>query len=148
MTADQGGGLERRSASRNRLAGLVTSRNETLTLYAELARLRPFKPEPVTAEALQEFCEALIDYAASAHFQLYRYAAENRERREPVRSVAESIYPRISVMTDNILAFNDRYGSAELDGCLDTLADDLSLIGEELADRIQMEDQLIEALTR
>ncbi|HKJ08251.1 MAG TPA: Rsd/AlgQ family anti-sigma factor [Gammaproteobacteria bacterium] len=146
MTADQGTGLERRSPSQNRLTGLVASRNETLALYAELARLRPFTDEPFTAEALQQFCEALIDYTASAHFQLYRYVAERRERRVAVRDVAERIYPRISVITESTLAFNDRYAVADLNECLPTLVDDLSRLGEELADRIQLEDQLIDAL--
>lgn len=148
MTAEQSVGAERRSRSHNRVASLVASRNETLALYAELARMRPYSSEPLTVEALQQFCEALIDYAAGAHFQLYRYAVEKRERREAVRNVAERIYPRIADITDNILAFNDRYSAAEPAECLDTLAYDLSRLGEELADRIQLEDQLIDTLVR
>ena len=33
---------------------------------------------------VRRFCQALVDYAATAHFQLYRYIVENKERRQAV----------------------------------------------------------------
>ncbi|MBI5040563.1 MAG: Rsd/AlgQ family anti-sigma factor [Gammaproteobacteria bacterium] len=42
--------------------------------------------------------------------------------------------------------FNDRYDVAPLETRIGNLADDLSQLGELLADRIQLEDQVIEAL--
>ena len=144
-------GADRRSRSREKLANLVRTRTETLALYTELARQRPFEPDEVTAEAVQEFCQALIDYAASAHFQLYRYIADNKERRAPVLSVAGQVYPRIIQTTDAILRFNDLYEDVDLvngePALLQQLADDLSALGEALAERIQLEDRVIGALT-
>lgn len=138
--------IDRRARAKQRMAGLVASRNETLSLYSELAGCRPYRQGEHTEEMVRRFCQALVDYAASAHFQLYRYIVENKERRKAVLELAEQIYPQIAASTDAILDFNDRYDVAPLATRIGDLADDLSHLGEMLADRIQLEDQVIEAL--
>ena len=138
--------VDRRSKSGEKLAALVQSRTETLSLLTELAGRQPFNPEPNTEQALRRFCEALIDYTASAHFQLYRYLADNRERRQSVLAIADKIYPRIVETTDVILRFNDKYDSMSLDNSVEFLAIDLSNLGECLAERIQLEDRVIKAM--
>ncbi len=151
MPSDFNAGAERRGRSREKLATLVKTRTETLSLYTELANQQPFEGDEITREALQDFCQALIDYAASAHFQLYRYISDKLERRTPVIEVAGSIYPRIAQTTDRILRFNDRYEDVDLMSCdgevLERLSTDLSSLGETLAERIQLEDQVISAMT-
>jgi len=151
MPSDFNAGAERRGRSREKLATLVKTRSETLSLYTELANQQPFEGDEATREALQDFCQALVDYAASAHFQLYRYISDRLERRTPVLEVADAIYPRIAQTTDMILRFNDRYDGVDLMACeresLERLAGDLSSLGETLAERIQLEDQVIGAMT-
>ncbi len=151
MTTDISAGTDRRGRSREKLATLVKTRSETLSLYTELANQRPFEGDEVTNEALQEFCQALIDYAASAHFQLYRLISDKLERRNPVLEVADKVYPQIIHTTDMILRFNDKYDAVNLangDSEVLTLLDtDLSSLGETLAERIQLEDQVIGAMT-
>jgi len=139
---------DRRVQSRKDLKALVDSRAETLSILSELASKQPFKPERATQSLLQSFCESLIDYTASAHFQLYRHFDEDRERRKPVMAIASEIYPSIVKSTQAILAFNDRYDCE--DHCKDfsELAEDLSNLGEMLADRIELEDRLIHVLTK
>ena len=138
--------VDRRNRAREKLDALVQSRTETLSLLTELAGRQPFNPEPTIEKALRRFCEALIDYTASAHFQLYRYLADNRERRQSVLTIADEIYPKIIETTDVILRFNDKYESMSLDNSLEFLAMDLSNLGECLADRIQLEDKIISAM--
>lgn len=142
---------DRRGRSREKLTTLVRTRSETLSLYSELAKQRPFEADEVTNEALREFCQALIDYTASAHFQLYRYITDRLERRTPVLEVADKIYPKIVRTTDNILRFNDKYEAVDLlngdKAILALLDSDLSRLGETLAERIQLEDQVIGAMT-
>ena len=138
--------IERRTQSQREIRALVDSRTDTLTLLGKLASRQPFKPEHDTQLLLQNFCESLIDYTASAHFQLYRHIDENKERRVAAREVAEKIYPRISEITQNILDFNEKYDCEDHCDNLSELAGDLSRLGEELADRIEMEDQLINVL--
>lgn len=151
MTSEYATGDDRRGRSREKLETLVKTRSETLSLYSELANQRPFEADDVTSEALQEFCQALIDYAASAHFQLYRFISDKLERRTPVLEVADRIYPKIVQTTDSILRFNDKYEAVDLingDKEVLTLLDsDLSHLGETLAERIQLEDQVIGAIT-
>ena len=139
-------GIDRRSNSLGKLDALVSSRTATLALLADLATRQPFNPEPSMEKALRQFCEALIDYTASAHFQLYRYLADNRERRTSVLTLADKLYPTIVETTDVILRFNDKYETMSLDNSVEFLAIDLSNLGECLADRLQCEDEVIEAM--
>ncbi len=139
-------GIDRRGNAAEKLDVLVSSRTATLSLLADLATRQPFHPEPSMEKALREFCEALIDYTASAHFQLYRYLSDNRERRSSVLSIADKLYPVIVETTDVILRFNDKYESMSFDNSVEFLAVDLSNLGECLADRIQSEDQVIAAM--
>lgn len=138
---------ERRGAVRDKLATLVQTRTEALALFNDLINRRPYRPEPEMKDALQEFCEALIDYTASAHFQLYRFLETNVERRTPVLKVADEVYPQIVRTTDAILEFNDKYEKARLEDYVDCLPEDLSRLGEALADRIMLEDRMISVLS-
>jgi regulator of sigma D len=151
MTSEYAASNDRRGRSREKLANLVKTRSETLSLYSELANHRPFEADEVTSEALQEFCQALIDYAASAHFQLYRFISDRLERRTQVLELADRIYPQIVQTTDSILRFNDKYEEVDLTNgdrqILALLDSDLSRLGETLAERIQLEDQVIGAMT-
>jgi regulator of sigma D len=139
--------VDRRSKSRDRLDALVQSRTQTLSLLTDLAGRQPFTADPEIERALRRFCEALIDYTASAHFQLYRYLADNRERREAVLAMADRVYPKIIETTDVILRFNDKYEAMSIDNSVEFLATDLSSLGECLADRIQLEDRIINAMS-
>ncbi len=139
-------GVERRGKSLEKLDALVSSRTQTLAMLAELADRQPFQPDPSMEMALRRFCEALIDYTASAHFQLYRYLADNAERRQSVLSIADELYPKIVETTDTILRFNDKYETMSLDNSIEFLAVDLSNLGECIADRIQYEDEVIAAM--
>lgn len=143
MTAEQ---MERREESLHKLHTLLDTRKETLSLYSQLAAMRPFQADQGIQMTLQEFCEALVDYTASAHFQLYQYIEEGSERREEVKKTASNVYPSISSLTKLILDFNEKYeceDGEDMDISIDHLDDDLSKLGEILADRILLEDQII-----
>ena len=140
-------GLDRRSQSLADVEALVTTRSEALTLYSGLAAHRPFSDNVEFETELKQFCEALIDYTASAHFQLYQHLAENKERRQAMLTVADSAYPKIAETTDYILDFNDSYGDEDsVKKKMGQVEQDLSQLGEILADRIQYEDEVIAAL--
>ncbi|HES58349.1 MAG TPA: Rsd/AlgQ family anti-sigma factor, partial [Firmicutes bacterium] len=72
---------ERRQSVRNKFHTLLETRTETLALFSALIGMRPFKPETEVQLVLQEFCESLVDYSASAHFQLYSYIESGTEQR-------------------------------------------------------------------
>ena len=133
--------------SRQKMDSLLGARKETLSLYSELASLRPFEEADDVSVVLQEFCETLMDYIASAHFQLYRFLEDGTERRTNVRNLAEKIYPNISLTTKLFLDFNDKYEAEQKGQHFLSLDNDLSGLGEILADRILYEDQVISAFS-
>ena len=137
---------ERRVDSHSHLHTLLETRKESLSLFNQRAEMRPFTPDRESQILLQEFCEAIVDYTASAHFQLYRFIDEGTERRSDVVEVAAKVYPQIADVTKVILAFNEKYDDSDHTNDLADLADDLSQLGEVLADRILLEDQLINLL--
>jgi regulator of sigma D len=134
---------ERRVRSASQINKIVDARTEMLSLFSELIAKRPFANDSSVPNILQQFCQALVDYTAHAHFQLYRHFAEKRERRVPVSKVADEIYPEILTITQGILDFNDKYDCEDHCEGLSDLDKDLSTLGERLADRIELEDRLI-----
>lgn len=136
---------DRRDESHDKLHTLIETRTETLSLYNQLISMRPFSPEDGLSILLEEFCEALVDYTASAHFQLYRFLDDGTERREAVKSIATEYYPAISKVTDFIIQFNDKYDGEKDSLILTNLDNDLSVLGEALVDRISNEDKIIAA---
>jgi len=138
---------ERRETVRNQFHTLLETRTETLALFSALISMRPFKVEHEAQMVLQEFCESLVDYSASGHFQLYTYIESGSERRANVRQLAEKIYPRIAHTTRLILEFNEKYDSEKSDASLSELDHDLTVLGEALAERIQEEDKIIQAMS-
>jgi len=142
-------GTDRRSQSRSDVSALILSRSDTLSRYADLASHRPYSENEQFREELKKFCQAIIDYTARAHFQLYQHLDENKERRQSVVTIANEVYPAISKTTDLILTFNDRYGEdADISAHMEHVEHDLSSLGEALADRILNEDMIIEAMLR
>jgi len=143
--------VERRSQSHRAIKQLVDHRTQMLSLYGELAAHRPFtsaENSEYIQNLVQRFCQALIDYTADAHFRLYRFVDNNKERRTPVVDVAKNVYPYIEETTQMILDFNDRYDTDDASKSLEGLERDLSMLGEKLADRIEQEDRLVEILSR
>jgi len=134
---------DRRVRSASQVNKIVDARTEMLALFGELIGKRPFVTESSVPTLLQQFCQALVDYTAHAHFQLYRHFAENRERRVSVSKVADEIYPQILTITQTILDFNEKYDCEDHCEGLSNLDHDLSVLGEQLADRIELEDKLI-----
>ena len=140
--------IERRVESHDKLNTLLDTRKETLLFLNQLASMRPFKVDEDVQTLLQEFCESLVDYTASAHFQLYSFIESGSERRNSIKDLAESVYPSIAGSTQTILDFNEKYDCGEHCNNLANLDSDLSQLGEILAERISHEDQLIELLIR
>lgn len=138
---------DRRVRSTNQINKIVDARTEMLSLFSELVAKRPFAADSAVPTVLQQFCQALVDYTAHAHFQLYRHFAENRERRVSVSKVADEIYPKILTITQAILDFNEKYDCEDHCEGLSKLDNDLSELGEHLADRIELEDKLIAVFT-
>ena len=139
---------ERRERTQHLINDLVSERQAMLVRYAGLAGLEPYTDDKPVLQNLQEFCQILIDYLAAGHFGLYDRISRGEERRQHVSELVKILYPRIIATTDVAVEFNDYYDSSSHPLKLDDLPERLSTLGEELANRIELEDKLIANLLR
>ncbi len=141
---------ERRARTRKEIKQLIEERNSVLLQYYNLAKLAEDSDNDSnnTLELLEEFCQELVDYMAIGHFEIYRRIEEGNERRDDIIKLAKKIMPRINDTTQIAVAFNDLYdNTSELnDSTFKQLPNYLAKLGEELATRIDLEDQLINTL--
>jgi regulator of sigma D len=141
---------DRRARTRKEIKQLIAERNNVLSQYYNLASHADQNPEnnEETMELLQEFCQDLVDYLATGHFEIYRRIEEKEERRTEIVQLANQIFDRISDTTAVAVAFNDLYDTSEgfNTEVLAQLPEQLSKLGEELATRIDLEDRFINTL--
>ena len=141
---------ERRARTRKEIKKLIEDRNSVLSQYYNLAKLTEGSKDDLgdTTELLEEFCQELVDYMATGHFEIYRRIEEGNERRDEILTLAEKIMPRINTTTQIAIAFNDLYDdTSNIDNdAIEQLPNYLAKLGEELATRIDLEDQLINTL--
>ncbi len=138
---------ERRGSTRQMIQSLMDARRQTLDRYAELAGIEDSGARS-TQDALRGFCQSLIDYTASTHFQLYQHLDAKTERRKAVLDIANEVYPGIVELTTDIVDFNDKYDCDDDLENLTPLAEDLRRLRTVLERRVALEDRLIEALMR
>ena len=139
---------DRRSRLSHTINELLAERQEVLVGYCELAALEASGAElkEILAE-LKRFNQLLVDYTALGHFEIYQRIMEGKERRQSIKAIANEIYPTISRTTDYFVEFNDKYEGADDHDSITPLAEDLSLIGEAMASRIEKEDKLLREMS-
>jgi regulator of sigma D len=138
--------VERRRVTHDLIGKLYKERQDMLVNFCGVAGLDPYSPDKPTKENLQEFCEVMVDYLALGHFEVYQHIASHTERRQEIAEAADLLYPKIAEASTNAIAFNDKYDSGQENLSLDELNQDLSLLGETLAARIELEDELIDVM--
>lgn len=139
--------LERRKRVHHTVAELLAERQQVLVQFCSLAGRETLNDPAVTRAALQNFCQVLVDYTALGHFELFERIISGNERRREVQAVGHQVYPSIARSTDLIVEFNDKYDGPDSDDSIDHLERDLSRLGESLAERFELEDRLLQALT-
>ena len=141
---------DRRARTRKEIKQLIAERNNVLSQYYNLASHADQNPESneETLELLQEFCQDLVDYLATGHFEIYRRIEEKEERRSEIVQLADQVFNRISETTAVAVAFNDLYDTSDNfnPDVLNQLPEQLSKLGEQLAIRIDLEDRFINTL--
>ncbi len=141
---------ERRARTRKEIKQLIKERNSVLSQYYDLASQadKVDSRHDMLVEQIQEFCQELVDYLATGHFEIYRRLEEGEERRDDMKGLATEIYAGITATTQAAVEFNDMYDlsegfSADL---MSELPRHLSRLGEQLATRIELEDKFIDTL--
>ncbi|KMN11726.1 Rsd/AlgQ family anti-sigma factor [Pseudomonas sp. FSL R10-1350] len=96
----------------------------------------------------KEFCQLLVDYVSAGHFEIYEQLNAEAKAFNDERglALAEIIHPRINVITEAALAFNEHCdGKAHRPDC-EKLASEFKTLGALLDERFELEDCLIEVL--
>ena len=139
---------DRRHRQTHTINELLTERQEVLVAMCELAELDSDQSDlSLLVEKLKSFNQKLVDYTALGHFEIYERIIDGKERRQSVSQVANRVYPTISVITQKFVEFNDKYDGVDDQENLSCLHQDLSDIGEAMAERIEAEDQLLREMS-
>ncbi|WP_434144292.1 sigma D regulator [Photobacterium leiognathi] len=127
-------------------------RQQLLIDYCKLAGLSPTEAaknrQLPTASQLTLFNEALVDYISAGHFKIYDSVMERWHQTgySPTEEIS-ALYAKITLTTDPLLNFHDRYHSIKDDDLLTHFDDDLSNVGELMEMRFGLEDKLIELIS-
>ncbi len=147
-------GVDRRARLHHTIDALVKLRQDVVISYCRMAGVSAFEERDIENHAikpdqLRNFCQVMVDYTAMGHFEVYQRIIEGKERRQAVKDVAKEVYPAIAETTDYLVDFNDKFdafeGSPE---DLEMLAEDLSRLGQIIAVRGELEDQILAALKK
>jgi regulator of sigma D len=118
----------------------LQEREELIGAYDKLGA----QPESLSEsrKPLQEFCGVLVDYVSAGHFEIYEQLTGEAKAFNDKRGLelAETIYPRIDVITEKLLAFNDLCDEGKC------VAEKFKELGGLLHERFELEDCLIEVL--
>lgn len=128
----------------------LDNRQKIVILYCQLAGLPPYQKEKrgLPEQALMtEFCQGLLDYASTGHFEVYEQIIETSKLHgEENLKIAQELYARINTTTDTALNFNDNYAESASEKKLLNFDADLSELGQIIEMRFEREDQLLELI--
>lgn len=124
----------------------LRSRRQLLIAYYRLVGIKPNKESLTTLDenALDSFCQGLVDYLSTGHFTVYERFIEEMEGSEQLAKAA-IIYPSLQANTELIMQVYDTHleGAIDHDNCLE-FQDALSEVGEALEARFTLEDKFIQ----
>lgn len=139
---------ERRQQTYQLIAKLKNERHDVWSLYCSIAKLKPFHANSQVRKELVNFSQMLIDYISLGHFGVYERLMSGTERRDRVLTAANEIYPDLSNTTEAAISFNEKYEHVEEIEDFDELEEDLSILGEVLVKRIDLEDKFCQLILK
>ena len=142
---------ERWQAVENLLQGWLKERREVLVKYAAIAAtLDRGAVDLGAADLAQEpglhrLCQLLVDYVSAGHFEVfYELIREAEAFADGSGILSGDFIPQIGDTTEIIMGFDEKYSAS--DASSENLSADLSLLGEVLESRFELEDSLIAVL--
>lgn len=128
----------------------LEERQEMLIRYCQMAGLPPYETGQKglpSSDDIKTFCQVLVDYVSTGHFEIYEQLVQSADvQDEEVRKITLQVYPLISVTTERVLNFNDKYAEVTDSDPLREFDLHLSALGEALEVRMELEDQLLISL--
>lgn len=141
--------IDRRTRTKKEIKQLIAERNSVLTQFYSLTNhIDDIEDVESFKESLQEFCQDMVDYIATGHFEIYRRIEDGIERRNEILELSDDAFHKIINTTKAAINFNDLYDFAdELNPeSLKNFPHQLSELGQNLATRIELEDKFINTL--
>ena len=120
-------------------------RKHLLVAYYNLVGLKPGKESfmRLNEKALDDFCQSLVDYLSSGHFNIYERIIGEMEGSTPLLA-ATKIYPQLEANTQQMMDYYDTCLENAIDhGNYLEFQQALSDIGESLEARFALEDKLL-----
>lgn len=151
-SSENGPAIDRRARLQATIDSLIKLRQDVVVSYCKLSGVSSFDKRDVenhaiNAKQLRSFCQIMVDYTAMGHFEVYQRIIEGKERRVAVKQASDEVYPAIAETTDFLVDFNDKYDAFEgSEEDIEMLAKDLSRLGQIIAIRGELEDQILDAL--
>ncbi len=126
----------------------LAERSQMIVQFCKLSGYRN-QTELPESQQINGFCDILIDYVSAGHFEVYEQIVNDCDVNGPTSiELLNNLYPNISKTTDIVVDFNEKYSKVlvsegERMSAFDT---DLSQLGEAIAQRVELEDSLIDTL--
>lgn len=124
------------------IAELRGERSAVWRLYCQITEMNPLFNTDNIRPVLSSFSQLLIDYISLGHFGVYRHVLADPRCEPSAIDFAERIYPQFANTTASAISFNDQYDNGKRNFKTDNLAKDLSVLGESLVKRMELEDRL------
>ncbi|RJL55695.1 sigma D regulator [Pectobacterium carotovorum] len=126
----------------------LQARKQLLVAYYHLVGIKPNKEtlSLLDEEALDNFCQNLVDYLSTGHFHLYEKTLhEAATHSEQVLALSTQLDLALQNNTQQIMTFYDSHLAAAIDhdNCLE-FQQALSHVGEALEERFTLEDRMIQ----
>lgn len=126
----------------------LAERSQVIVLYCKLSGYKNQPQLPENAQ-INLFCDILIDYVSAGHFEVYEQIVNDCEIHGPTSiELLNELYPDISKTTDIVVNFNEKYSNrvGSQNNPMEGFDSDLSMLGEAIAKRVDLEDSLIDTL--
>lgn len=128
----------------------LQARKQLLVAYYHLVGIKPNKEmlSLLDEEALDNFCQNLVDYLSTGHFHLYeKMLHEAATHSEKVLALSTQLALALQNNTQQIMTFYDSHLAAAIDhdNCLE-FQKALSHVGEALEERFTLEDRMIQQI--
>lgn len=129
----------------------LEERKELLVQYCKLAGLPPFERSdnalPIHDD-IESFCEILMDYASTGHFELYDKILEECKQDLSDEQLVEDTCSKIRSTTDQALSFNDAFSNINEHIEMSGFDRNLAQLGETLEERFELEDVLLDTFRK
>lgn len=126
----------------------LTERQHLISLFCKLSTHLNSSNHAKLISEIQSFCQIMVDYVSAGHFEVYgQLLEEGNMFDDGGPDLAKDLLLRIEATTEVALNFNDKFDTE--DHCsefIDGLTGELSIIGELLEERFELEDQLVDIL--